>query len=64
MEFFANGKRISKGFLPAYSQYQIEGYGKSTEEKPTDVPDNTMFYEKDTKKVYLFDLETKTWLEQ
>lgn len=40
-------------------------YGKSTDEKPTDkVTNGDIFYEFDTQKVYMFDEETKTWIEQ
>lgn len=39
--------------------------GKSTDEKPTKgVPPNSSFYEIDTKKVYIFDVDTMIWLEQ
>ena len=38
---------------------------KSTETKPTEnVPDNQCIIEKDTKKVFMFDAEDKTWYEQ
>ena len=40
-------------------------YGKSADIKPVDGMLNAdVFYEMDTKKTYLFDEETKTWLEQ
>lgn len=39
--------------------------GKSTDEKPVKgVPDGSTFYEKDTKKAYMFDADTNTWIEQ
>ncbi len=39
--------------------------GKSTDEKPVvDVPNGSSFYEMDTKEVFLFDAETKTWIPQ
>lgn len=42
-----------------------EYYGKSTDAKPVDGVNNAdIFYEMDTKKVFLFDAENKTWLEQ
>ena len=46
--------------------YINEYYGKSTDTKPVDdyVPNGSMFYEMNTKKVYCFDGESKTWLEQ
>lgn len=42
-----------------------EYYGKSTDTKPVDGVNNAdIFYEMDTKKVFLFDEEKKLWLEQ
>lgn len=41
-----------------------EMYGRSTDEKPTNVGNASTFYEMDTKKVFLFDEEKKTWIEQ
>ena len=42
-----------------------EYYGKSSDTKPVDGVNNAdIFYEMDTKKVFLFDEEKKTWLEQ
>ena len=39
--------------------------GKSTDTKPIEnVPDNQCMIEKDTKKVFIFDAEDKTWYEQ
>lgn len=39
--------------------------GKSTDEKPNYGMENgQQFYEMDTGKVYMYDAETKTWLEQ
>ena len=42
----------------------FEMYGLSTDEKPTDVGNASMFYEMDTKKLFLFDGENGVWLEQ
>lgn len=42
--------------------YEI--YGLSTDEKPTDVLNASVYYEMDTKKIYLFDEQNKVWLEQ
>ena len=40
-------------------------YGKSTDRKPTEETKNgAVFYEMDTKKMYMFDGDTSTWLEQ
>lgn len=41
-----------------------ELYGLAKDTKPTDVPNASMFYEMDTKKMYLFCAESKSWLEQ
>jgi hypothetical protein len=43
----------------------FELYGLSTDTKPVEGVDNAcIFYEMDTKKVFLFDEQNKTWLEQ
>lgn len=39
-------------------------YGLYTDVKPTDANNADIFYEMDTKKVFLFDAENKVWLEQ
>lgn len=42
-----------------------EFYGKSTDEKPIEnVENGSSFYEIDTQKVFIFDEETQTWIEQ
>ena len=42
-----------------------EFYGKSTDAKPVDDVNNAdIFYEMDTKKVFLFDEDNKKWIEQ
>lgn len=44
---------------------RAEYYGKSTDTKPTDGVKNTdIFYEMDTKKLFLFDEDNGAWLEQ
>lgn len=44
---------------------RAEFYGKSDDAKPVDGVNNAdIFYEMDTKKVFLFDAENKVWLEQ
>lgn len=44
---------------------RVEYYGTSTDTKPVDGVNNAdMFYEMDTKKLFLFDAENKKWLEQ
>lgn len=42
----------------------VELYGLSTDEKPLTVPNASMFYEMDTKKIFMFDEQNKVWLEQ
>ena len=40
-------------------------YGKSTDNKPVyNIRNGDIFYEFDTQKVYMFDEETKSWIEQ
>lgn len=41
-----------------------EFYGLSTDEKPTKANNASMFYEMDTKKIFMFDEQNKRWLEQ
>ena len=43
-----------------------EMYGKSTDTKPTHekIHNGSLFYEMDTGKIFMFDGEDKTWLEQ
>lgn len=42
-----------------------EFYGKSSDTKPVNGVNNAdLFYEMDTKKVFLFDEDGKTWIEQ
>ena len=44
---------------------RIEYYGKSTDTKPiAGVQNADIFYEMDTQKVFMFDEDTSTWLEQ
>lgn len=38
--------------------------GLSTDTKPTDVANASTFYEMDTKKLFMFDAEHRTWIEQ
>lgn len=43
----------------------LELYGKSTDEKPVyNIPNASVFYEMDTKKLFMFDADSMTWLEQ
>lgn len=39
-------------------------YGLSTDEKPMDASNATVFWEMDTGKMFLFDEQNKVWLEQ
>lgn len=49
---------------PRYGLGPVDVYGLSTDEKPLDVPNASVFYEMDTKKMYLFCQQNKCWLEQ
>lgn len=40
-----------------------ELYGLSTDTKPVDVPNASIFYEMDTAILWIFDAETGTWYE-
>ena len=44
--------------------YPEKLFGLSTDTKPTDVNNASVFYEMDTKKVFMFDAEDKVWFEQ
>lgn len=39
-------------------------YAKSTDSKPTTVANGSTLYEIDTQKVFIFDADTTTWIEQ
>jgi hypothetical protein len=43
---------------------KVECYGLSTDEKPVNVPNSSVFYEMDTGDCYLFDAENSQWLMQ
>ena len=47
-----------------HTQKPDEIYGLSTDNKPTNVPNASIFYEMDSKVMYLFDGENQEWLEQ
>ena len=51
------------GTCPA-DRYPADLFGLSTDHKPTDVPNASVFYEMDTKKVYMYDAEHSVWYEQ
>ena len=55
---------ITKNDCSAAMLRAIEVYGLSTDPKPTDVGNASIFYEMDTKKVFMFDEQTGVWLEQ
>ncbi len=42
----------------------VDLIGLSTDTKPMDVRNASMFYEMDTKKIFMFDEQNKKWLEQ
>lgn len=49
----------------ANCKHPSEYCGLSTDEKPTEKVDNAaVFYEMDTKNLFLFDAQNKVWLEQ
>ena len=53
------------GYTGKKMTQRSEYCGKSTDTKPTTGVNNAdIFYEMDTKKVFLFDEDTSTWLEQ
>ena len=43
---------------------KVEVYALSTDDKPTNVPNSAICYEMDTQKIYMFDKENSTWIEQ
>ena len=43
---------------------KVEVYCLSTDVKPTNVPNSTMCYEMDTKKAFMFDATSASWMEQ
>ncbi len=53
-----------KTILKVPGTNRVEIYGKSTDEKPMNFANASVFYEMDTKKVFLFDAEAMEWLEQ
>lgn len=48
---------VNKGKINEY-------YGLSTDKKPNDVPNASIFYEMNTGKLYLFDEDNGLWREQ
>lgn len=60
----ADGARICAEAAANYNDTQVTIYGLSTDTKPLDVPNASVFYEMDTKAVFLFDAEGARWLEQ
>jgi hypothetical protein len=47
-----------------YGVTESEIYGLSTDVKPMDVNNASVFYEMDTKKVFMFDEQNSVWIEQ
>ena len=47
-----------------YGKTPSELYGLSTDVKPTNVNNASLFYEMDTKKIFMFDETNERWLEQ
>ena len=53
------------GYTGTKMSKRSEYYGKSTDTKPTNgVLNADIFYEMDTKKIFLFDADDSAWLEQ
>ena len=53
-----------KSDVHIYGVTPSELYGLSTDEKPTNVRNASVFYEMDTKKIFMFDETNKRWIEQ
>ena len=47
-----------------YGKGPAECYGLSTDAKPSEIYNASVFYEMDTGKIYLYDESSKKWLEQ
>ena len=47
-----------------YGMTPSELYGLSSDKKPTNVNNASVFYEMDTQKVFMFDETNKQWIEQ
>ena len=43
---------------------EVECYGDAADEKPTDVPNTTVFYEMDTGAVYMYSVGKGAWIKQ
>ena len=50
-----------RGYLEENQPHDL--YGLSTDTKPTDVPNGSVFVEMDTSTIYVFDEENTTWEE-
>lgn len=48
----------------AHNKTVSEFYGLSSDEKPLNVDNASLFYEMDTGKIFMFDEENAVWLEQ
>lgn len=64
VKYFVGDKLISEASVPAYSGRQVVAYGMSTDTKPAHMNDCDIYYEKDTGKLYIYDIDTAAWLEQ
>lgn len=53
---------ITKKLGPVGGTVPYEVYGKSTDTKPTDVPNGSIFIEMDTSKIYFFNENEAEWL--
>lgn len=64
VKYFVGDKLISEKAVPSYTGRQITAYGLSTDTKPEHMGDCDVFYEKDTAKLYIYDSDSNTWMEQ
>ncbi len=56
--------RICAEAAANYTDSQITVFGLSTDAKPVDLPNASVFHEMDTQQVFLFDAVGKCWLPQ
>lgn len=55
---------ITKSSAYENNRYVHDYIGLSTDDKPMNVANSSIFYEMDTKKLFMFDAQNKVWLEQ
>ena len=52
------------GYAQSGARRIVEFRGKSTDIKPDNCANGSIFYEMDTKKLFMWDAESNTWIEQ